>query len=157
MIKIFGSNTSPFTRKVRIVALEKKIEFSFINFGADTNKYYLEGLNPLGKIPVLQKDDDLVFDSPVIAKYLDGLSPAKNLTSTQNKHDKIILRKWEALTDGILDIAINSVVYERRRQADKIDENKINNALTDVTASLELASSQLGNNQYCVGQKFNYS
>ena len=71
-MKLIGSHTSPFVRKVRIVLAEKKIEYDFV-----IDSPWLEGskvpsINPLGKIPALVLDDDTpLFDSRVIGSTND--------------------------------------------------------------------------------------
>lgn len=154
MIKIFGSKTSPFTRKVRIVALEKKLDWSFECFDPlDFEKFYLGGLNPLGRVPVMMLNDNIVvFDSPVIAEYLDNLTPNKKLITANSARENMMVRRWEALADGLCDIGINSVVYESRRITDKIDENRIITGKKEILAGIELASKEFGNNEFCMGQ-----
>ena len=59
-MKLIGSLTSPYVRKVRIVLTEKKIEFEFAidsPWNADSN---VPNVNPLGKVPVLILDDSVV-------------------------------------------------------------------------------------------------
>ena len=79
-MKLIGSHTSPFVRKVRIVLAEKKIEYDFV-----IDSPWLEGskvpnINPLGKIPALVLDDDTpLFDSRVIVEYIDSVTPNNKL------------------------------------------------------------------------------
>ena len=69
-MKLIGSYTSPYVRKVRIVLAEKKIEYDFVldsPWLADTK---VGNVNPLGKIPVLVLDDETsLFDSRVIVRW----------------------------------------------------------------------------------------
>jgi glutathione S-transferase len=66
--------------------------------------------NPLGKIPVLLRDDGpALYDSRVITRYLDALAGA-NLYPEARIWDVLTL---EATADGILDAAL-SMVYEHR-------------------------------------------
>ena len=77
-MKLYYSNTSPYSRKVRLVTLEKglenQIEGILVNPFAEDNPDFITA-NPLGKIPVLVLDNGkTIFDSPVICHYLDCLS-----------------------------------------------------------------------------------
>ena len=67
-MKLIGSYTSPFVRKISILLLEKGITFEFVNeqpYQAETG---VAQYNPLGKVPALVTDDgETWFDSPIIA------------------------------------------------------------------------------------------
>lgn len=76
-MKLWYSTTSPFVRKVRAVAhfhgADNQIELlqTAKAFALDSGQ---NAVNPLGKIPALQKDDGKwLFDSSLIAEYLDDL------------------------------------------------------------------------------------
>ena len=79
-MKLIGSNTSPYVRKVRVVMAEKKIDCQYALedvWSADTR---IQQVNPLGKVPCLIMDDGgAVFDSRVIVDYLDNLTPVHRL------------------------------------------------------------------------------
>jgi glutathione S-transferase len=116
-MKLYYSNASPYSRKVRLVAREKgvesQIEEILVNPYSD-DKGALVAANPLGKIPTLLLDDGTaLYDSSVICEYLDGLSNERLLIST-NKNERINILHWQALADGIMDAAYN-LVLERRR------------------------------------------
>lgn len=71
-MKLVGSYTSPFVRKLSILLLEKGITFEFINelpYNADNG---VAQFNPLGKVPVLVTEEgECWFDSPIIAEYIE--------------------------------------------------------------------------------------
>jgi glutathione S-transferase len=68
-MKIIGSVTSPYVRKVRIVLTEKKIEADFVLENVWAAETTIGQTNPLGKIPCLVMDDgSAVFDSRVISE-----------------------------------------------------------------------------------------
>jgi len=59
-MKLIGSHTSPFVRKVRAVLAEKKIEYDFVIDSPWLPATAVPGINPLGKIPVLVIDEWLL-------------------------------------------------------------------------------------------------
>ena len=70
--------------------------------------------NPLGKLPVLILDDGThLYDSRVIAEYVDLVSPVSRLIP-EPARQRIAVRKWEALADGVCDAAAAIVVEGRR-------------------------------------------
>jgi glutathione S-transferase len=81
-MKLFCTLTSPYSRKVRIAALEKGVmnQVEVVIAPPAENSADLHAANPLGKVPALITDDGLaIYDSPVICEYLDGLSDLNKL------------------------------------------------------------------------------
>jgi glutathione S-transferase len=79
-MKLIGTQESPYTRKVRIVLAEKRIDYDFVNDAPASATTQVPRYNPLGKVPVLIIDDETtVFDSRVIVEYLDQASPVSKL------------------------------------------------------------------------------
>ena len=78
-MKLIGSLTSPYVRKVRIVLAEKKLDYHLEVEDVWGNDRIL-GSNPLGKVPCLvMEGGEAVFDSRVIVEYVDTLSPVGKL------------------------------------------------------------------------------
>ena len=117
-MKLIAAPTSPYSRKVRIVLAEKRIDYEFVIDPPGDAATRVPEFNPLGKIPVLVLDDDTtLFDSRVIVEYLDLASPVGRLIPEDTRH-RIQVRRWEALADGCTD-AVVAVMVESRRAPDK--------------------------------------
>jgi len=105
-MKLIGSTSSPYVRKVRIVMAEKKLDYDFVTedvWSADTT---IIQSNPLGKVPCLiMEAGEALFDSRVIVEYLDTLSPVGKLIPSTGR-DRAEVKTWEALADGVMDAAI---------------------------------------------------
>jgi glutathione S-transferase len=105
-MKLLGSHSSPYVRKVRIVMAEKKLEYIFVTedvWSADTA---IAESNPLGKVPCLVMEGaEALFDSRVIVEYLDTLSPVGKLIPAVGR-ERAEVKTWEALADGLMDAAI---------------------------------------------------
>ena len=135
-MKLFYSNTSPYSRKARLVMIEKglheQIEEVLVNPFDDNAE--LKKVNPLGKIPVLVfENSESLFDSPVICRYLDSL-PSDRSTLIPDSMQWSILR-WEALADGMMD-AIYNIVMERRRPTSEQSHTWIARWVEDVSSVL---------------------
>src|SRR5437016_13801215 len=113
-MKPIGTPASPFTRKVRVVLAEKRIDYEFVIDRPAEPTTRVPSFNPLGKVPVLVLDDNTtIFDSRVIAEYLDNASPVTKLIPDDTR-PRIQTRRWEALADGCTD-AVVAIVMEKRR------------------------------------------
>jgi fructokinase len=105
-MKLIGSVTSPYVRKVRVVMAEKKLDYSFELENVWTAETKIHQFNPLGKVPCLvMEDGSAMYDSRVIAEYLDTLTPVCKLLPP-NGRDRADVKVWEALADGVLDAAV---------------------------------------------------
>ena len=105
-MKLLYTKRSPYARKVRIIALEKKIDLQLIDEDLTKKSPALLSANPLAKIPALILDNgEALFDSPVICQYLDALndSPALIPRSGQARFDVL---RWEAIGDGLTDVSL---------------------------------------------------
>jgi glutathione S-transferase len=152
-MKLLGSLTSPFVRKARIVLAEKKIEYTFELDNPWDEKSRIPDANPLGKVPVLVlEDNSTLFDSRVIVEFLDGVSPLNRLIPSNNR-EKIEVKRWEALADGVLDAAV-AVVLERRRPSKQRSEPTIKRQMGKIERGLAVMARDLGDKPWCTGNAF---
>ena len=152
-MKLLGSLTSPYVRKARVVLAEKRIEYSFELDDPWSDQTRVPDANPLGKVPVLVLDDDsTLFDSRVIVEFLDGVSPIGRLIPTNNR-EKIEVKRWEALADGVLDAAV-AVVLERRRPAKQKNEASIKRQMDKIERGVAVMARDLGEKPWCTGNAF---
>jgi glutathione S-transferase len=113
-MQLFYSPNSPYARKCRVVAIEKKLEkrVELINVNPLENPAELLAVNPLGTVPALVTDSGLhICESPAICEYLDSLSP-ENLLLPQT--DRACVLAFAAMADGIMDAAVACVMEGRR-------------------------------------------
>ncbi|MBE7565255.1 glutathione S-transferase [Acidithiobacillus thiooxidans] len=136
-MRLFATETSPYARKVRIVLLEKNIpcEVEWVNLR--TQDHAALAHNPLGKIPVLLRNDgSAVYDSAVIVQYLEVLRPDPAIIP-KDPEARIEALRVEALASGIMDTTI-AWVLEQRHAADCQDLNMLQRARGKVTTALAM-------------------
>jgi glutathione S-transferase len=154
-MKLLGSLTSPYVRKVRIVMAEKKLDFQLELEDVWGRDDILKS-NPLGKVPCLvMEGGEAVFDSRVIVEYLDTLSPVGKLIPPTGR-ERIEVRTWEALADGLLDASILARLEATwgGRTAEQRSQTWIDRQMSRVTASLKSMSQGLGDKPWCHGNAF---
>ena len=152
-MKLIGSTTSPYVRKVRVVMAEKKLDYQFLQenvWAADTT---IAVSNPLGKVPCLVMEGaEAVFDSRVIVEYLDTLSPVGKLIPSTGR-ERAEVKTWEALADGLLDAAILvrlENTFEGRKPAQR-SQAWIDRQMQKIDASLKAMAQGLGDKPFCSG------
>lgn len=151
-MKLLGSNTSPYVRKVRLALLEKNIPHDYVVDPPTEPGSLVLQVNPLGRIPALILDDGFcVFDSPVIAEYVDTLNDAPILIPRDDPAARLRVKRWEALADGIMDSAI-VMRNEILRPVEKQQVSTIEMHDTAVSKALQYASQLLGGHRWCEGE-----
>ncbi len=151
-MKLIGSLTSPYVRKVRIVMAEKKLDYQHELedvWGSDK----IMKSNPLGKVPCLVLGaGEALFDSRVIVEYLDTRSPVSRLIP-EGSRERIEVRTWEALADGVLDAAILARLEQTwpGRSAEQRSQAWTDRQLHKVSASVEAISTGLAEKPWCCG------
>jgi glutathione S-transferase len=150
-MKLLGTNTSPYVRKVRLVLLEKNISHDYLVDPPREPGSQVARVNPLGRIPALiLGDETCVFDSPVIAEYVDTLNDTPILIPRTDTLARMRVKRWEALADGIMDSAV-VVRTESIRPAEKQEASTISVHNNAITRALSYAADQLGPREWCEG------
>jgi glutathione S-transferase len=152
-MKLIGTTTSPYVRKVRIVMAEKKLDYQFILEDVWAAGTSIGASNPLAKVPCLvMEGGEAVFDSRVIVEYLDTLSPVSRLIPQQGR-ERAEVKTWEALADGLLDAAVLARLEATwpHRTSEQRSQAWIDRQLGKVRAALKAISQGLGDKAYCSG------
>ena len=153
MLKLIASPTSPYVRKVRIALAEKKIEYQMVESIPYDPGNPVHTWSPLGKVPVLVLDDGTnLYDSRVIVEYIDSVSPVSRLIPEPNRQ-RIEVRRWEALADGICDAAL-AIVLESRRPAKQQSKDWIERQRQKVDAGVAELARELEEKAWCDGESY---
>lgn len=152
-MKLVGSRTSPYVRKVRVILAEKNLPYEFLEESAWNADTTVPRYNPLNKVPALVMDDgEAIYDSAVIAEYLDALSGGGLIPGGAPERARV--RRDEALGDGIADAGITTFL-ERKREAARQDPAWITRQLDKVDAGIASLAKTLGSGQYLGGARPN--
>ena len=151
-MKLIGSTASPYVRKVRIVMVEKKLDYAFVLEDVWNPDTTIATQNPLGKIPCLVMESEALYDSRVIVEYLDTLSPVGKLIPGVGR-ERAEIKTWEALCDGLMDAAILARLESTwvGRPEEQRCQAWIDRQMSKVHAALAHMSKMLGNKALCCG------
>lgn len=115
--KLISFNVCPFVQRSVILLEEKGVDYDidFIDV-YDPPAWFLE-ISPTGKVPVLQVDDEILFESNVIGEYLEEVydpkfHPADALTKAKN-------RAWMEYTSPLYGGTFNLMMAKTKSDADK--------------------------------------
>jgi glutathione S-transferase len=151
-MKLLAALISPYTRKVRVVLAEKKIECEMEIVDVAPADNPVNRHNPLGKIPTLLLDDGTaLYDSRVIVEFLDSVSPISRLIPEATR-DRVAVRRWEALADGVLDAGL---LWRYESMRDKKEQSKgwQDKQLSRMKRGMEQVAKEIGAT-YCHAERY---
>lgn len=74
-LKLISHKLCPYVQRAVISLTEKGVPFERVDIDLDNKPDWFLKLSPLGKVPVLQVGDKVVFESAVILEYLEETQP----------------------------------------------------------------------------------
>ncbi|MFV8752677.1 glutathione S-transferase family protein [Nannocystaceae bacterium ST9] len=111
MIRLFGTVTSPYVRRVRVVAHELGLACELVDTATDMGQNALRERSPIWKVPAAEIEETLIFDSHAITELLLARHGAGKLAPLAI--DDIAARNAIAVIDGALDALINCLYLSR--------------------------------------------
>lgn len=131
---LYGTPTSPFARRIRIIGIELGLELELVDTRSPEGQSNLRNVTPLWKVPVLQTESsEIILDSHAISDYLlstYGPGPLRNI-SAQDIRGRNLL----TVVDGALDSLIN-VMYLKRDGIHGADGDYIGKQIERATAAM---------------------
>ena len=152
-MKLLASLASPYTRKVRVVLAEKKIDCELELVDVSPAENPVNAHNPLGKVPTLVLDDGTtLYDSRVIVEFLDARSPINRLIPDETR-ERVAVRRWEALADGVLDAGL-LVRYETLREKRERSKVWTDKQVARIHRGMALMAKDLEGRNWCHGDRY---
>ncbi|PHR83949.1 MAG: glutathione S-transferase [Colwellia sp.] len=103
-MQLLGSTTSPFVRRLRLYFVQLKVtDFEFVNldiFANSDDRQLLTDNNPAQKVPALIDNDQCIYDSRVIFRYLSQKYQQPSLTWSQEN----LLTLIDAANDSLISL-----------------------------------------------------
>jgi len=142
---------SNFSRKIRILLAEKKLDYELKQINRQNKLAEFLKISPIGRVPVfVEKDGTVIWDSTLIAEYLDETYPEPNFYPT-NPQAKLECRKWEELADNLGDNIIN---LWRLNLVNDLDPTYYRTKLEiSINRLLPIFEKQLAKSKYLLGDE----
>jgi len=134
MYALYGHHFSSYTWKALIALYANEIDFEFRPLDEDhpENVAVVQGAGPLGKFPVLQDGDNLIFESTTIIEYIANRSPGPEMLVPHDPDAAIGVRMLDRVFDNYVMNIMQQAVNEYLRHPENPDPQ----LLEDVRAQL---------------------
>jgi glutathione S-transferase len=139
MLIVYGTTTSPYVRRVRVVAHELGLAHELVDTMTDEGQAELRERTPIWKVPAAEIDGELVFDSRVICDVLVARHGAGKLASVASVADRNLI----TVVDGALDSLINCF-YLARDGVDTQSVAYLRKQRERATSALSWVEAQIG-------------
>jgi glutathione S-transferase len=147
-MKLYGSLTSPYVRKARVLIHEKNLPVEFTVEDPWTEDSPIIAKNPLSKVPVLEiAPDQYYFESALVVHFLDHVD-GRSMTPT-DPANYWQAQWWQSLGNGIIDAAIQRIFETRRPQEHQLPD-RMEREAQRVRRAIALAEKTIEGGEYLV-------
>lgn len=156
MLKLYDYPDCPYAQKVRVVLAEKELEYetALIDLRKQEQRTpeFLR-LNPLGKVPVLVDDEEVICDSTIINEYLDDEYPAARLMP-EDSQGRALVRWYEDYCDNEFIPYTTQLLVQLRKPEAERDAQQVEQIRERLRRGLYLLRDRLDKSEFIVGSDF---
>jgi len=157
MLKLHYHPLSTYSRRVRIALIEKNIPAQLVELnmaaGAHRAPEYL-AINPYGRVPTLEEDGFLLYESTAILEYLEATHPQPPLVPSDARGRALVSMHMK-LCDLQLGRQTGIIIFPKRfLPKDRWDEKAMAQAKKEIEKHLGILDAQLQGKEYLVGNRY---
>jgi glutathione S-transferase len=143
-LELISHHLCPYVQRAVITLLEKDIPHDRTYIDLANKPDWFRSVSPLGKVPLLRVDTEVLFESAVICEYLDEITPGS--LHPADALQKAKHRSWMEFGSSILNTIAG--LYNAPNQAD-FEANR-----DELTRKFLWIEPYLGDRGYFAGEKF---
>jgi glutathione S-transferase len=156
MMKLYDFLPCPFGQKVRIVLAEKGLSYELVPIDltqGEQRRPEFRRLNPFGRVPVLVDEDTIVYDSTIIAEYLEDEYPEPPLLPAVGSSAlRAQARIWEDIADTSFTVQVGQLMVEMSKTESERDSNRIQRLQQWIEQMLSFLNHQLQGQDFLASQ-----
>lgn len=156
-LKLYYHPFSTYSRRVLIALIEKKIAYQPIIVDMAARKHrdpvYL-ALNPYGRVPTIEEDGFVLYESTAILNYLEMTHPTPPLIPS-DKRQRALVDMHMKLCDLQMSRPSGAIIFPKRFLAkDRWDETAISLARGEIEKHFAILDRHLNGKNYLIGDDF---
>ncbi len=156
MIKLYDFLPCPFGQKIRIILAEKGLSYELVQIdfaqGEQRKPDFLR-LNPFGRVPVLVDEDTTVYDSTIIAEYLEDEYPEPPLLPAVGASAlRARARTWEDFADTSFTPQVGQLMGEMGKPEGDRDPARLQRIHRSIERALDFLNHELQGQEYLAQQ-----
>ncbi len=156
MMKLYDFLPCPFGQKVRIMLAEKGLSYELVQIdlaeGEQRKPDFLR-LNPFGRVPVLVDEDVTVYDSTIIAEYLEDEYPEPPLfPAIGSSALRARARIWEDFADTSFTAQVGQLMGEMGKPEDDRDPARVQRFHRSIERVLDFVNHELQGQEFLAQQ-----
>jgi len=157
MLKVHYHPFSTFARRVRIALIEKSIAAELVEVDmvarAHRSPAYL-ALNPYGRVPTLEEDGFVLYESTAILEYLEATHPTPPLVPADTRGRALVSMHMK-LCDLQLARQTGSIIFPKRfLPKERWDEAAMAQAKKEIEKHLAVVETQIAGKDWMVGDRY---
>jgi len=156
MIKLYDFLPCPFGQKVRIILAEKGLSYELVQIdltqGEQRKPEFLR-LNPFGRVPVLIDEDVTIYDSTIIAEYLEDEYPEPPLLPAVGSSAlRARARTWEDFADTSFTAQVGQLMGEMGKPEGDRDPARLQKIQRSIERVLDFLNHELQGQEFLAQQ-----
>jgi glutathione S-transferase len=156
MMKLYDFLPCPFGQKVRIILAEKGLSYELVEVdltqGEQRKPDFLR-LNPFARVPVLVDEETIVYDSTIIAEYLEDEYPEPPLLPAVGASAmRARARIWEDFADTSFTPQVGQLMGEMYKPESERDPARVQRLQRSVERVLDFLNHELQGQEYLAAQ-----
>ena len=157
MLRLYHHPRSTFSRRVLVALLEKEIEHETVLVDMAAREHQqpaYRSINPYGRVPAIDDEGFVLYESAAILGYLEATRPQRPLTPADMK-GKALVDMHLRLCDGQFAGQMRTIIFPTRfLPAERWNLEAIAQAKGEIEKHLEMVESILQGREYLVGDTF---
>lgn len=136
MLKLYGSTTSPYVRRIRMLLANVEHDFISMQIFAGKDRDHLMSKNPTLKIPMLEDGEDIIYDSRVIFRYLAEKYSLPSLTWQQEN----LLTVIDSINDSLVQLLLlqrSEIHSDDDKLYFKLQDERVTHAFSHLNDAVE--------------------
>nr|ACJ06747.1 glutathione S-transferase omega class protein [Crassostrea ariakensis] len=134
-LRVYSMRFCPYAQRTLLVLAQKNIPHEVVNINLKNKPEWFLQKNPLGRVPTLEKDDKIVYESAICCDYLDQVYPDNKLTPDDpycQARDKMTVEVFSQFVSDLHKV-MNSTPQENPESLQKV-KNHLSQLESVITA-----------------------